>query len=149
MRIIEQIKFRFSGRSVPVYRVSEVDQTTGLVKTFQDLGDLKDRPNSLINLWDEKGYEKTKDAMPITHLDSKGNAKLAWVVSARGQTVNLYTQPWQGPCNEEIIGRASTADDIAAAMDLGRSMRNMAIGLIIGIMMGWLIIGPMLNKILS
>lgn len=149
IKFVEQLKFKLSGRSVPVLRVSEVDSTTGRIRTIQDVGACKDRPNSIISTWDEKGWEKSAGANPITKLDAKGNAELCWIVSQRGQTVNLYTQPWAGPSNEEIIGRASTADDIASAMDLGKSMRNMLIGLLIGILLGWLIIGPMVTTVMS
>jgi hypothetical protein len=149
LKLIEQLKFKLAGRSVPVVRVSEVDIESGLIRTLQDVGTCKDRSNSIISTWDEKGWEKEKGTYPITKLDAKGNAEMCWIVSQRGQTCNLYTKPWKGPALEQVLGRAATADDIADAMDLGRSMRNMMIGLIIGVMLGWLIIGPMINTVLS
>jgi hypothetical protein len=74
---------------------------------------------------------------------------MAWIVSENGETVNLYTKPCDFPKREEVIGHAATMDDIADSMDLGKSMRNMLIGLVIGVFIGWLVIGPVFNQILS
>lgn len=148
IKYIEQLKFSLTGRSVPVIRVSELDDT-GKVGTIHNVGMVKDRANSLVNTWDEKGWEKQKDTRPVALIDPKGNTALAWIVSEDGRTVNLYTQPTAFPRREVVIGHAATMDDIADSMDLGKSMRNLVIGLIIGVMLGWLIIGPMLNTVMS
>jgi hypothetical protein len=149
IKFLEQISFKLAGRSVPVMRVSEVEQDTGKINTLQDIGTCKDSPNRLVETWDNRGWEKTKDVSPITRLNAKGDSELCWVVSARGQTVNLYTQPWLGPALEEVIGKAATVDDIATAMDLTPSMRDKIVWMIIGIMLGWLIVGPMINTVLK
>ena len=70
-------------------------------------------------------------------------------MSESGKTINLYTKPWDYPNQEDTIGHAATMDDITDAMDLNKSMRNMAIGMILGIGLGAFIIGPMLTTMLS
>lgn len=148
LKIIEQLKFKLSGKSMPVIRVSEIDQDTGLIRTLHNAGTMKDRPNSLINTWDTKGYEKKKDTNPITRLNEKGISELVWVVSERGETVNLYTRPWLGPAWEDVIGKAATADDISESMDLNKSMRNLFIGILIGIGI-WMVMGPIFGAMMS
>jgi hypothetical protein len=149
MKILEQLKFKLTGRAVPVMRVSEVEQEGGKIHTLQDIGTCKDSPNRLVETWDNKGWEKKQGITPITRLNAKGDQEMCWIVSERGQTVNLYTQPWKGPALEDVIGKAATVTDIADAMDLTPSMREKLIFMVIGIMLGWLIFGPMINKILS
>ncbi len=147
-KLIEQLKFKLSGRSVPVIKVSDVE-SDGRIRTLQMLGVLKNRPNSLLNTWDEKGYEKRGNGF-ITLVDEKGIPIDAYAVSEAGMTVDLYTiPPSDYPNREDVIGHAATMDDIADSMDLGKSMRNIFIGLFIGIALGWLIIGPIINKLLS
>lgn len=138
IKFIEQWKFRLTGRSVPTMRVSEVEDT-GRVGTLMDIGTCKDRPNSIVNTWDEKGWEKLKGTMPITFIDGKGNPEMRWIVSSEGHTVNLYTSPDNYPDREEIIGHAATMDDIADSMDLGKSMRNILIGGILSAPVWWII----------
>jgi hypothetical protein len=149
MKIIEQLKFKLAGRAVPVMRVSEVEQETGKIFTFQDLGTCKDSPNRLVATWDNKGWEKTAGITPVLRINAKGDQEPCWLVSERGQTVNLYTQPWKGPALEDVIGKAATVTDIADAMDLTASMRDKLLWMVIGIMLGWLIVGPMINTVLS
>ena len=139
MKTIDRWMFRLRGRSVPVMKVSDIEQD-GRVNTLQDLGSLKDRPNSLVNSWDSKAWEKAKDSLPITFLDEKGIPQKRWIVSSKGETVNLYTRPpGENPNLEDIIGKAATIDDIAEAMDLGKSIRNLLLGVIIGAPLGWFV----------
>jgi hypothetical protein len=61
------------------------------------------------------------------------------VVSAAGRTCDLYAAPYYSgkrPDREDVIGKAATMDDIADAMDLGKSMKNLGIGLIIVLLVG-------------
>ncbi len=138
IKFIEQLKFRLAGRSVPVMRASEINWI-GRVGTLTNVGDCKDRPNSLVNTWDSKGWEKVKETQPIIVIDQKGNPTQTWIVSEDGNTVNLYTKPVDFPKREEVVGRAATMDDIADAMDLGRSMRNVLIGIIVGAPVWWIV----------
>ena len=138
MKLIDQWLFKLRGKSVPVLRVQDIDND-GRVHTLQDVGKVKDRPNSLINTWDSKGWEKSEDAFPITFLNDKGDPEMRWVVSVRGKTVNLYTRPCNLPNDEEVIGKAATVDDISDAMDLGKSMRNILIGVVVGAPFWWFI----------
>lgn len=151
-KFIEQWRFRLEGRAVPVLKVSDVGQD-GKVLSLQDLGEIKLRPNSLINTWDEKGYEISKETPGyITMISEKGIPRDARLVCTAGRTVDLYIHPFYknpAPDREDVIGHAATMDDIADSMDLGKSLRNLVIGLIIGCFIGWLIISPMFNIIAS
>jgi len=139
IKAIERFKFKMFGRSVPVVHACDIDDT-GKVRTLQLAGDMKDRPNSIIKTWDSKGWEKTPDAGMITLLDEKGSGRMAYVVSEYGRTVNLYTEPrCTRPDLEDIIGRAATMDDIAEAMDLGKSMRNILLGGLIAAPVWWIV----------
>ena len=148
MKLIEQIRFKLTGKSIPVLRVSEVELDGGKIHTLQYVGLMKDRPNSLVNKFDVKGYEKTRDASPIIRIDEKGTPEQCWIVSERGQTINLYTQPWKGPNLEDVIGKAATADDIADAMDMNKSSRQLWIGICVGIGI-WMVVGPILSAVMS
>ena len=148
IKFFEQMSFRLRGRNVPVIRLDDITEN-GQVKTLQLVGECKDRPNSIINTWDEKGWEKQSDAEMLTVIDDKGIRNMAWIVNAKGVTCNLFTKAWVGPKCEDIIGRNSTFDDIADAMALGKSMRNMFIGLVIGVLVGWLFVGPLVSTVLK
>lgn len=149
MKIIDQIKFKLAGRAVPVMRVSEVDPRDGRVMTLRDLGTCRDDPNRLVYSWDNKAWEKSKDATPITRMSTSGIPAMCWIVSERGETINLYAQPWKGPALETVLGNLANIDVVADAMDLNPSMRDKIIFLIIGIFLGWLIIGPVMSGIMS
>lgn len=147
-KIIEQWKFRLSGRAVPTVKAEDITND-GIIGTLHLMGDCKMRANSIINTWDSKGWEIIKDSKKITIIDEKGISKQAFVVSDAGVTINLYTEPSAFPNREDIVGKAATMDDIADAMDLNKSMKNIVIGLIIGCGIGALILGPMLSTMLS
>ena len=147
IKFIEQWKFKLQGRAVPVIKCDDVDEF-GQIKTVHIAGDWKIRANSLVNTWDAKGEEICRDSKKITLINEKGISSSAFVVYG-GKTINLYTQPQAFPNREDIIGKAATMDDIAEAMDLNKSMKNMVIGLLIGIGLGAFIIGPMLTTMLS
>ena len=138
VKFVDQWLFRLRGKSVPVIEVSDIE-SDGRIHTLQAVGKVKDRPNSLINTWDAKGWEKDPTAAPITFLNEKGDPEMRWVVSERGKTVNLYTRRCDLPNDEELIGRGATVDDIADSMDLGKSVRNIMIGVIVGAPFWWFI----------
>ena len=148
IKFIEQWKFRLQGRAVPVVKCTDID-SEGIVGTLQLCGDYKIRANSIINTFDAKGYEIVKDSRKITLIDEKGNTKNAFVVSDAGITINLFTEPSAFPNREDIIGKAATMDDITDAMDLGKSMKNTIIGLIIGAGIGMFILGPILTTMMK
>jgi hypothetical protein len=140
---IERLKFSLGGRSVPVVKVADSNEE-GKVLSLQMLGAIKDRPNSLVSTWDEKGYEKDQSSPGYLNLiDEKGTCVSARLVSHAGRTVDLYVHPFfrnASPNREDIIGHAATMDDIADSMDLGHSYRNIAIGAILSGPIWWLII---------
>ena len=149
MKLIDQLKFKFTGRSVPVLKVSEVDNTTGLVRILQDVGPCRLDPNRIVNPWDNTGWEINKEAEPVIRMSDKGTKEVCYVVSSRGQSCNLYTQPWKGPALENVIGRTACLDTIAEILGLTPSMRDKFIFLTVGLLLGWLIVGPLMNTILS
>ena len=148
IKTLEKLKFKLSGRSVPVVKAADIT-ADGQIKTLQMLGECKDRPNSIIETWNEKGWEKNKEATPITLIQENGLRAMAYMVSEKGETINVYTNPTTMPNREDVIGHAATMDDIADSMDLGKSLKNMAIGLLIGICLGWWVFAPMFSKMMS
>ena len=149
LNIVEQIKFKLTGRKVPVFRVSEVDQATGRIISLQDLGQCRDNPNSLEYLWDQKGYEKDDEVSPIIRISTAGDKELIWFVDPHGMTANLYTKPHAGPAMEKINGALLSVDVIAIAMGLVPSMRDKIIFLVVGVCIGWLFVGPMFSTMAS
>ena len=138
IKFIEQWKFRLAGRAVPTVKAEDITDD-GMIGTIHLLGDCRMRANSIINTWDSKGWEITKDSKKITLIDEKGISKTAFVVSDAGISINLYTQPSAFPNREDIVGKAATMDDIADAMDLGKSMRNIIIGGIVSAPVWWIL----------
>ena len=173
IKFIEQWKFRLTGKSVPVMKALDIE-LDGRIRTLQDIGSCKDRPNSLIQTWDSKGWEKSKEASQITFIDAKGNPEMRWVVTPQGETVNLYTwqrripdeeatlpeaqkkplSAWQRvmaiiPMLEGLIGKSATLDDIEESMDLHKSMKYILIGLIFGVLIGWVLVAPIVNGLMK
>jgi hypothetical protein len=141
IKFIEQWKFKMFGRSVPAVRAGEITDK-GLIGSLELIGPVKKRANSLIKTWDSKGWEIDKYSQQITLINEKGISERAVVVSESGKTINLYTEPKQTPNLEEVIGYAATMDDIAESMDMGKSIRNILIGLVFGILVGMFVLGP-------
>jgi hypothetical protein len=148
IKFIEKWKFTIRGRAVPVIRAADIT-SDGLVQTLHLVGEIQDRPNSLVSTWDGRGYEKSPGVKMITQIDEKGLSKLVYIVSEAGRTINLFTEPWPFPNHEETIGKAATVDDIASALDLGKSMRNLLIGLLIGLAVGTFFLGPMVQAMMK
>lgn len=148
IKFIEQWKFRLTGRAVQTVRLTDI-ASDGIVGTVQLMGDCKIRANSIVNTWDAKGWELDKDARKITLINEKGISVNAFVVSDAGNSVNIYTNPSHFPNREDIVGKAATMDDVADAMDLEKSVRNIVIGLVFGIAIGTFILGPMLSTMMS
>lgn len=149
LNIVEQLKFKLTGRKVPVFRVSETEPETGRIISLQDLGQCRDNPNSLEYLWDQKGYEKDNEVSPIIRISGYGDKELVWFVDPQGKTVNLYSKPFKGPAMEKVNGALLSVDVIAIAMGLVPSMRDKIIFMVIGIFMGWLFVGPMFSTMAS
>lgn len=142
----EQLKFKLQGVSIFCVHVSDLDTQTGRVNTLRIVGDCKNRPNSIIETWNTVGWCKNGEGM-INFIGEDGVKKFGIVVSESGGTTNLYAQPSDFPNREQIVGKAATIDDITEAMDLNKSMKQLAIGLVIGILLGWLIIGPLFSSV--
>ena len=147
IKFIERIKFKMQGHSVPVINVLDED-IAGRVEVIQLISSAKDRDNSVIFTWDGRGFEKDKENPAITVVDDKGISSRYWV-SKGGRAVSLYTRMTAFPNIEKIIGGAATMDDIAESMDLGKSMRNVLIGMILGAGVWAAFIGPILGAILK
>ena len=148
IKAIEQMRYKLSGRAVPVVKLEDID-AEGRVYTLHLLGTAKRRANSIQTPWDQKTWEIGRDAGKISLIDEKGNDTMAYLVTEEGTTTKLYTKPITYHAVEDILVRASTMDDLAEAMDLGKSPRNMLIGLLLGIGIGAFVLGPMITTILS
>jgi hypothetical protein len=114
-------------------------------------GKLGKRDNSLVNAWDEKGYEINRNAMAIPVTDEKGLVSNTFIVSDAGQTINLYTdpRPEDYPNWATLLGKLFMADDIADNMTLGKSLKNIMIGLLIGLAIGTFFLGPMVQAMMK
>lgn len=153
IKAIERLLFKMRGMSVPVIRVSDID-INGRIGTIQFLGDLKDRPNSIISTWDAKGWEKCPEVMPVNIISEKGERSIGYVVSEAGNTVSVTDDAEksefkpeikttdlhvQYPNRERVIGMGAQLDDIPEVMELGRSMRNILIGIMIAAPLWWIV----------
>lgn len=145
-KYIEQLKFKVTGVSIFAVHVSDIEKTGGKINTLRIIGECKNRPNSIIETWNTTGWEKNGQGM-INFIDESGLKKFAILVSESGETTNIYTEPRDLPNLERVIGPAATIDDISEAMDMNRSMKYIFIGGFIGTLLGWLIVGPLLNGI--
>lgn len=147
IKLIEQWKFKLAGRAVPVINVIDED-IAGRVEGIHLIASAKDRSNSVVFTWDGKGFEKDKDNPPISVTDDKG-ITTRYYVSKGGRAISLYSRMTAFPNLEKVIGAAATMDDIADSMDLGKSMKNLVIGLFVGMGIGALFLGPMLTAVMS
>lgn len=148
--IIERLKFKMIGRSVPVIEVSDVDNV-GKVGTIRLRGELKKRNNSIVATWDATGYEIHPGQTMTMLIDEKDTTRGAYIVSESGRAISLYTRPLlpnEINC-KDLIGRLATADDIADAIDLGKSMRYLMIGGLFGLGIGTFILGPALQAVMA
>jgi len=146
MDIIERIKFKLTGQGVPVVRLSNIG-ADGEVGTIQFISKVKKRPNSLVEAWDQIGWQIDKG--PTEIIDEKGVSRIGYIVDEAGRTVRLtrwgtVVANWEG-----VIGKFAMADDISENLDLGKSAKQLAIGLVIGLVVGALILGPILQGMLS
>jgi len=147
-KTIEKLKFKLTGKSIPVIKCMDIEES-GKINCLQLLGNVKDNPNTLHSTWDDKGWEKAKEASPLLLINESGIKTLAYIVSEAGTTVNLFTTKRTSPNSEETIGKMLSWDVLAMAMDMNRSMRNILIGLFFGLGIGAFILGPMLTAAFS
>jgi len=145
MDILKKLIFRFAGRKVPVLQVKDVEDNRVRSIIFEDW---VDNPNTLLEAWNVIGSEKSQDAGPI-ELINHGVSKLTHI-TYKGQTVNLYVEPMQEvPNREKVVGTLLTIDVFGELLDLGKSIRNTAIGFGLGCLFWASIGGPVLTGILS
>jgi hypothetical protein len=147
MDFLDKIFYKLGGRKVPVFQVMDVDDEHGKIKSMSLLKWVK-RPNSLLETWNVIGAEIDTDAGPIEYIDESGLRQLAFV-EYLGKTCNLFTEPRYAPNLEKVIGSAATIDDIAEALDIGRSMKNFVIGGLLGIILGWWLIAPIWSGVMK
>ena len=146
MDIIEKAMFKMTGRKVPVFQVMDVDHQR--IKTIR-LARWQDNPNTLLEKWDVQGAQKT-NAGKITLIDESGLSQIAYV-EYLGQTVDLWVSKGfeDVPNREKVIGGLLTIDIFGELLDIGKSMKNMLIGIFVGMALYGLFIGPMLQAMLS
>lgn len=146
MDFLDKWIYKLTGPKIPVFNV-EIAEEDGKVKAFTFSKWLR-RANSLMETWHVKGASIEEGEGRITYTDESGLTQPCFA-TYKGKTHDLYVTPRSYPSVEKIIGAGAMMDDIAESMDMGKSMKNMLIGCVIGIMLGWLIIGPMLNTVFS
>lgn len=149
IKFIESWKFKIRGRVVPVIVAQDIAEN-GKIGSLHLKGELGKRDNSLVDAWDEKGYEIDKNAMAIPVLNEKGLALNTFIVSESGKTINLYTDPRPPnyPNWSTTLGKFFMADDVADNLTLGKSMKNILIGLIIGSLIGVFVLAPVLQAVM-
>lgn len=146
MEFIDKLMFKMTGRKVPVFQVLDVDNQK--IKTIR-FSHWQDNPNSLLEKWDVQGAQKT-NAGKITYINESGLQQLAYV-EYLGQTVDLWVSKGfeDVPNREKVIGGLLTIDIFGELLDIGKSMKNMIIGIFIGMALYGLFVGPLLQGILS
>ena len=137
-RKIEQYRFAYQGSSIFTVHVSDIEPDTGRINQIRVVGECKNRPNSIIETWDAKGWEKAGHH-PISFVGEDGVKKLSVIVSEAGTTTDLFTTPRKYKNLEEIIGKAATLDDIPEALDLHKSLKWIGIGFVAGMPVGYMV----------
>ena len=148
IKFIEKMRFKLSGRSVPVIKVQDVD-VAGRVQSIQLIDSCKDRPNSILCTWDATAWEKDPEYGPIDVIDDRGLVTKRWIVSEAGKSVPLFTRMSAFPNRERALGAKALMDDAAEAMSLHPSMREKMIFMGVGILIGWIFIGPIMSGLMS
>jgi hypothetical protein len=146
MEFMEKLLFKMTGRKVPVFQVLDVDNQK--VKTLR-FARWQDNPNSLLYRWDVQGAQKT-NAGKITFIDESGLSQIAYV-EYLGQTIDLWVSKGfeDVPNREKVVGGLLTIDIFGELLDIGKSMKNMLIGIFIGMALYGLFIGPIIGAMLS
>ena len=146
MDIIEKLSFKLIGRKVPVLQVLDVDHQR--IKTIR-FARWQDNPNTLLEKWDVQGAQKT-NAGKITLIDESGLSQMAYV-EYLGQTIDLWVSKGfeDVPNREKVVGGLLTIDIFGELLDIGKSMKNMLIGIFVGMALYGLFVGPMLQAMLS
>lgn len=135
MDFIEKWKMKLFGRGVYTFSVEEYDEN-GRVLVLRGVGKIKRRANSIVETWDAKGSEI--HAQPVNFITEDHLIQPAYITQG-GETIDLFIKKSIFPNREEIVGKAATMDDIAEAMDLGKSVKNIVIGAILGAPVWWFI----------
>jgi hypothetical protein len=135
MDFIEKWRMKLFGRGVQTFSIEEIN-IDGKVLTLRDAGAQKRRANSIIETWDAKGSEI--HANPVNFISADSVMQPAYVVNG-GETIEIYVRKPTYPNREEIVGKAATLDDIADAMDLGKSVKNIFIGGLLSAPVWWII----------
>lgn len=135
-----------TGRKVPVFQVKDVDDQK--VKTLR-LSKWVDNPNTLLEKWDVIGAEK-HNAGKLTLIDESGLSQVAYV-EYLGQTVDLFVSKGfeDVPNREKVVGGLLTIDVFGELLDIGKSMKNVAIGFCVGCLVYATFIGPMISAMLK
>ena len=146
VEFIEKAMFKLTGRKVPVFRVTDVDNQK--IKTIR-LSAWKDNPNTLLEKWDVIGAEK-HNAGKITFINEAGLSQVAYV-EYLGQTVDLWVSKGMEdvPNREKVVGGLLTIDIFGELLDIGKSSKNILIGFLIGCAVYATFIGPILGAMLK
>lgn len=157
---LQKLKFRFFGQKIPIVRYSENGSCIEVI----DQVNLE--PGGLIrDSWSGNGYELQPGIRPVKII--VGNRqRMGFAVSERGVAVNvedrvkLHNKPIvQGTRDraidgsseitlkfEGMIGALTAGNMIEKAIGLEPNDRALWIRLIIGILIGWLIVAPLVTQ---
>ena len=148
MGILAKWKSRMFAKTVPaiiVHDALNIEVHEGLVKGT----------NTLFDPWTEKGYEIHAD--PI-HIVRGGKTISGYLCSSFGVTAELKEDVHVHPTGltsdifirwDGSIGKMLQADVIAKGTELAASMKDKIIFLVIGLLLGWTVISPIVGQILK
>jgi hypothetical protein len=142
MDFIEKWKYKLTGRTVPVIRVVDVEQD-GKIKSLT-ISKWVRKANTLLETWDNIGASIDSPDGILSYTDESGLTKPAYA-TYKGTTVPLYTIPIPYANHERTVGAAATVDDLATVLGIAPSMRDKIIFLLIGLMIGWLFVAPVVS----
>ena len=149
MGIIAKWKSRMFAKTVPAIIVHDeinIEVHDGLVRGT----------NTLTDPWTERGYEIKTDPVRITR---NGKTETGFVCvpygATAGLTVDLKSSAtgidkgtvlirWDG-----IIGKLLSADVIEKGTSLAASMKDKIIFLVVGMLLGWTVLSPIMGQILK
>ena len=147
MDFVDKWMYKLTGRKIPVFQIVDVGEN-GIIKSLV-LSRWIRRNNSIIEGWNVVGAEISPNHEGlITFTDESGLTQPAFT-EYKGRTCNLYVKPRNAPNVEKVIGGGATIDDIAEALDMGKSMRNLIIGAFIGMAIYAMFIGPMFSAMVK
>lgn len=156
MITIAKIKYLLFARKVPIVRFADDCQTIEFTKA-------RVCSNHLMDDWNQRGYELAK-AQP-KWIVQNGKPEIGYAVHPKGVVIDLKddVKIYANGCDrarvqedkvisvnyEGVIGKLSSIDMLEDSVDLVGSNKKIFIGILIGCALWAVILGPLLQKVLS